>query len=102
MPVADAKGLMNADAVQTSRDKLYTGLEQHCFQMHPDEKTRFAKILLRLPSLRSISLKCPETIFFSQLERTPPVSFEEYVTRVLQENQSACQMFSPLSDEFLM
>lgn len=80
---SDAKGLMNADRTEACREKLYTGLEEHCHQMHPQDVSRFAKILLRLPSLRSISLKCPDLLFFSQL--FPQLPVDGFLSRLLQQ-----------------
>ncbi|XP_055352848.1 retinoic acid receptor RXR-alpha-B-like isoform X2 [Paramacrobiotus metropolitanus] len=79
----DAKGLVNTERVEACREKLYSGLEEHCHQMHPADFSRFAKILLRLPSLRSISLKCPDYLFFSQL--FPSLPIEGFLTRLLQQ-----------------
>ncbi|GAV00597.1 Ultraspiracle RXR [Ramazzottius varieornatus] len=78
----DAKGLSNADRIEACREKLYSGLEEHCHQMHQGDVSRFAKLLLRLPSLRSISLKCTGMLFFSQLFPTLPP--DGFISRLLQ------------------
>ncbi|OQV18795.1 putative Retinoic acid receptor RXR-alpha [Hypsibius exemplaris] len=77
----DAKGLSNADRVEACREKLYSGLEEHCHQMHPQDVSRFAKLLLRLPSLRSISLKCTTVLFFAQL--FPNLQVDGFLQRLL-------------------
>ena len=40
---------------------------------YPDEPGRFAKLLLRLPALRSIGLKCLEHLFFFKLIGDQPI-----------------------------
>lgn len=40
---------------------------------YPDEPGRFAKLLLRLPALRSIGLKCLEHLFFFKLIGDTPI-----------------------------
>ena len=64
---ADAKGLGSVQSVESLREKVYASLEEYCKQQFPDEPGRFAKLLLRLPALRSIGLKCNEHLFFSKL-----------------------------------
>lgn len=81
--ILDAKGLISSDLTEACREKLFTGLEEHCQQTHPQDVSRFAKILLRLPSLRSISLKCPDLLFFSQL--FPQLPVDGFLSRLLQE-----------------
>lgn len=61
---SDAKGLMSVQAVESLREKVYASLEEYCKYQFPDEPGRFAKLLLRLPALRSIGLKCIEHLFF--------------------------------------
>ncbi|XP_055354116.1 LOW QUALITY PROTEIN: retinoic acid receptor RXR-alpha-B-like [Paramacrobiotus metropolitanus] len=78
----DAKGLSNADRIEACRELLYSALEEHCQQHHPTDLSRFAKLLLRLPSLRSIGLKCLEPLFFSQLFPTLP--FDTFLYKLIQ------------------
>ena len=40
--------------VETLREKVYATLEEHCRTRHEKDTSRFAKLLLRLPALRSI------------------------------------------------
>ena len=46
---------------------MYATLEEHCRIRHEKDPSRFAKLLLRLPALRSIGLKCAEHHFFFKL-----------------------------------
>ena len=64
---ADAKGLVSVDSVERLREKVYAALDEYCRRGHPEEPGRFAKLLLRLPALRSIGLKCIEHLFFYKL-----------------------------------
>jgi len=63
----DAKGLSMSQSVESLREKVYATLDEHCKQHYPDEPGRFAKLLLRLPALRSIGLKCTDHLFTSKL-----------------------------------
>ena len=64
---ADAKGISMSQSVESLREKVYATLDEHCKQHYPDEPGRFAKLLLRLPALRSIGLKCTDHLFTSKL-----------------------------------
>jgi len=69
----DAKGLKSMQQVENLREKLYAVLEEYCKQNYPDQPGRFAKLLLRLPALRSIGLKCLEHLFFFKLIGDTPI-----------------------------
>ena len=48
---------------------------QKAKQKYPEQPGRFAKLLLRLPALRSIGLKCLETMFlFKTVGDAPQVN----------------------------
>jgi len=63
----DAKSLVSVDMVERLREKVYAALDEYCRRQHPKEPGRFAKLLLRLPALRSIGLKSIEHLFFYKL-----------------------------------
>ncbi|XP_036270564.1 retinoic acid receptor RXR-beta isoform X1 [Pipistrellus kuhlii] len=69
----DAKGLSNPSEVEILREKVYASLETYCKQKYPEQQGRFAKLLLRLPALRSIGLKCLEHLFFFKLIGDTPI-----------------------------
>ncbi|XP_078479960.1 retinoic acid receptor RXR-alpha-B-like isoform X2 [Lampetra planeri] len=69
----DAKGLSSPGEVEALREKVYASLEAYCKQKYPDQPGRFAKLLLRLPALRSIGLKCLEHLFFFKLIGDTPI-----------------------------
>ncbi|MBN3300900.1 RXRBA protein, partial [Amia calva] len=69
----DAKGLSSPSEVELLREKVYASLEAYCKQRYPDQQGRFAKLLLRLPALRSIGLKCLEHLFFFKLIGDTPI-----------------------------
>lgn len=56
----NVSGLRNVPIVETLRDKVMVCLEDYCKQQHPEQNQRFAKLLLRMPVLRSLSLHCAE------------------------------------------
>lgn len=70
---ADAKGLSATQEVESLREKVYASLEEYCKTHYPEEPGRFAKLLLRLPALRSIGLKCMEHLFFFKLIGDTPI-----------------------------
>lgn len=69
----DAKGLVSTQEVESLREKVYATLEEYCKCQYPEETGRFAKLLLRLPALRSIGLKCLEHLFFFKLIGNTPI-----------------------------
>ncbi|TKS84226.1 Retinoic acid receptor RXR-alpha-A [Collichthys lucidus] len=69
----DSKGLSNPSEVEALREKVYASLEAYCKQKYPEQPGRFAKLLLRLPALRSIGLKCLEHLFFFKLIGDTPI-----------------------------
>lgn len=71
--ISDAKGLTSVQEVEQLREKVYASLEEYCKTRYIDEPGRFAKLLLRLPALRSIGLKCLEHLFFFKLIGDTPI-----------------------------
>lgn len=58
----DVPGLKSVAQVESYREKVYACLEEYCRQTRPNQSGRFAKILLRFPSLRSVGIKCLDSI----------------------------------------
>lgn len=67
--------------MEVLREKVYGVLEEYCRATHPEEPGRFAKLLLRLPALRSIGLKCLEHLFFFRM--IGDVTIDTFLTEVL-------------------
>lgn len=78
----EAKGLSQTYQVEALREKVYVALEEHCKLTYPDDLGRFAKLLLRLPALRSIGLKCLEHLFFFKLIGDTPI--DTFLTEMLE------------------
>jgi len=57
----DVNGLQSATMVDAHREKVYGCLEEYCKQQNPNEQQRFAKLLLRMPVLRSLSIRLMES-----------------------------------------
>jgi hypothetical protein len=55
------------------REKIYAALEEYTRVSCPEDPGRFAKLLLRLPSIRSIGLKCLEHLFFFKMIGDMPI-----------------------------
>lgn len=64
------------------REKIYAALEEYTRVSWPAEPGRFAKLLLRLPSIRSIGLKCLEHLFFFKLIGDVPI--DEFLVDMLE------------------
>nr|CAH69897.1 retinoid X receptor [Blattella germanica] len=82
----DVRGLKSSQEVELLREKVYAALEEYTRTTYPDEPGRFAKLLLRLPSLRSISLKCLEYLFFFRLIGNVPI--DEFLMEMLESPSS--------------
>jgi nuclear receptor subfamily 2 group B protein 4 len=67
------KGLRSVQKVELLREQVFISLEDYCRKVYSHEPGRFAKLLLRLPSLRSIGLKCLEHLFFYKLIGDAPM-----------------------------
>lgn len=77
----EIRGLTNKKDVEALREKAYACLENHCKENHYNDDERFAQLLLRLPALRSISLKCLDHLFFFRLIADKPL--ENFLTECL-------------------
>lgn len=62
----EAKGLKNVDRVDQLREVVYSTLDKYCRAKYSDQSSRFAKLLLRLPALRSVGLKCVDYLFINR------------------------------------
>ncbi|XP_034243774.1 retinoic acid receptor RXR-alpha-B isoform X2 [Thrips palmi] len=69
----EVKGLRSKQEVDLLREKVYATLEEYTRVTHPNDPARFSKLLLRLPPLRSIGLKCLEHLFFFRLIGDVPI-----------------------------
>ncbi|XP_076352018.1 retinoic acid receptor RXR-alpha-B-like isoform X3 [Tachypleus tridentatus] len=78
----EAKKLKSVQHVESLREKVYASLEEYCKQVYPDQQGRFAKLLLRLPALRSIGLTCLEHLFFYRL--ISDTSIDNYILSKLE------------------
>lgn len=80
----EIRGLKASQEVDLLREKVYTALDEYTRISRPDEPGRFAKLLLRLPALRSIGLKCMDHLFFFGLQGDGPI--DEYLTDMLESH----------------
>nr|AAX37291.1 nuclear receptor usp/RXR [Xenos peckii] len=64
---SEIKGLKSAQEVESLREKVFCVPDEHTRINYPNEQGRFAKLLLRLPPVRSIALKCTDYLFFCRL-----------------------------------
>ena len=80
------------------RDRIYSILEFYCRQRYPEQPSRFAKLLVRLPALRSIGLKCKGQLFFLPLlkETDRKDSFGKGQVLVIIHVVDICTSFSSL------
>ncbi|XP_025160607.1 retinoic acid receptor RXR isoform X4 [Harpegnathos saltator] len=81
----DVRGLKSVQEVNLLREKIYAALEEYTRMSRPNDPGRFAKLLLRLPSIRSIGLKCLEHLFFFKVIGDSPI--DDFLMEML-ESQS--------------
>ncbi|KAK3855573.1 hypothetical protein Pcinc_038031, partial [Petrolisthes cinctipes] len=55
------------------QEKSQCALEEYCRTQYPNQPTRFGKLLLRLPSLRTVSSTVIEQLFFVRLVGKTPI-----------------------------
>ena len=71
--VSDATGLSNTAYIENVQEKSQCALEDYVRTQYPDQPTRFGKLLLRLPSLRTVSAHVIEQLFFVRLVGKTPI-----------------------------
>nr|XP_033323362.1 retinoic acid receptor RXR isoform X3 [Megalopta genalis] len=76
----EVRGLKSIQEVSKLREKIYATLEGYCRMAWPEDPGRFAKLLLRLPAIRSIGLKCLEHLFFFKIH----VPIDEFLVEMLE------------------
>merc|ERR1719341_350682 len=69
----DAIGLTDSTLVEQLQEKSQCALEEYCRTQHPNQPARFGKLLLRLPSLRTVSSRVIEQLFFVRLVGKTPI-----------------------------
>nr|ADO64596.1 ultraspiracle [Spodoptera littoralis] len=80
----DVKGLNNRLEVEILREKMFSCLDEYVRRSRGGEEGRFAALLLRLPALRSISLKSFEHLFFFHL--VADTSIASYIREALRSH----------------
>jgi len=91
----DVKELTDANLIESLREKVYASLEIYCRSKYPEQAGRFAKLLLRLPALRSIALKCLEHLFVFKLIGNEPIN--EYLIDKLINEKKHTNNYKPKS-----
>ncbi|XP_022213396.2 steroid receptor seven-up, isoforms B/C isoform X1 [Drosophila obscura] len=69
----DACGLSDVTHIESLQEKSQCALEEYCRTQYPNQPTRFGKLLLRLPSLRTVSSQVIEQLFFVRLVGKTPI-----------------------------
>ncbi|XP_054714106.1 COUP transcription factor 2-like [Uloborus diversus] len=69
----DACGLSDVVHIEGLQEKSQCALEEYCRTQYPNQPTRFGKLLLRLPSLRTVSSQVIEQLFFVRLVGKTPI-----------------------------
>ncbi|XP_045103282.1 nuclear receptor subfamily 2 group F member 1-A-like isoform X1 [Portunus trituberculatus] len=70
---SDACGLSDLSHIEGLQEKSQCALEEYCRTQYPNQPTRFGKLLLRLPSLRTVSSTVIEQLFFVRLVGKTPI-----------------------------
>lgn len=71
--LADACGLSDAAHIEALQEKSQCALEEYVRSQYPNQPNRFGKLLLRLPSLRTVSSHVIEQLFFVRLVGKTPI-----------------------------
>ncbi|MED6283849.1 COUP transcription factor 2 [Characodon lateralis] len=69
----DACGLSDLAHVESLQEKSQCALEEYVRSQYPNQPNRFGKLLLRLPSLRTVSSSVIEQLFFVRLVGKTPI-----------------------------
>ncbi|KAF2353356.1 Nuclear hormone receptor ligand-binding domain [Trinorchestia longiramus] len=69
----DACGLSDLTQIENLQEKSQCVLEEYCRNQYPNQPARFGKLLLRLPSLRTVSSQVIEQLFFYRLVGKTPI-----------------------------
>merc|ERR1719211_459842 len=69
----DACGLSESQTIEQLQEKSQCALEEYCRTQYPNQPMRFGKLLLRLPSLRTVSSTVIEQLFFVRLVGKTPI-----------------------------
>lgn len=69
----DACGLSDIAHVEGLQEKSQCALEEYVRSQYPNQPNRFGKLLLRLPSLRTVSSSVIEQLFFVRLVGKTPI-----------------------------
>lgn len=70
---SDASGLTDPQYIDSLQEKTQCALEEYSKAQYPNQPTRFGKLLLRLPSLRTINSSMIEQLFFVRLVGKTPI-----------------------------
>jgi len=70
----DAIGLINKKNVTQIQTKFLDTLRRYVTSQYPEDKGRFGKLLLRLPTLRTLSAKAAERFLTLTLEGVLPIN----------------------------
>ncbi|KAH9505099.1 hypothetical protein Btru_059524 [Bulinus truncatus] len=68
-----ACGLSDMNHIESIQEKSQCALEEYVRSQYPNQPTRFGKLLLRLPSLRTVSAQVIEQLFFVRLVGKTPI-----------------------------
>ncbi|XP_040572678.1 nuclear receptor subfamily 2 group F member 1-B isoform X2 [Lepeophtheirus salmonis] len=69
----DPPGLTDITLIEQLQEKSQCALDDYCKIHHPTKPSRFGKLLLRLPSLRTVSSAVIEQLFFIRLVGKTPI-----------------------------
>lgn len=93
-PPADACGLSDVAHVEGLQEKSQCALEEYVRSQYPNQPNRFGKLLLRLPSLRTVSSSVIEQLFFVRLVGKTPI--ETLIRDMLLSGSSFSWPYMPL------
>lgn len=69
----DACGLTDVSYIDSVQEKSQCALEEYIRSQYPSQPSRFGRLLLRLPSLRTVPPQVIEQLFFVRLVGKTPI-----------------------------
>lgn len=96
---SDACGLSDVAHIESLQEKSQCALEEYCRTQYPNQPTRFGKLLLRLPSLRTVSSQVIEQLFFVRLVGKTPI--ETLIRDMLLSGSSFNWPYMPLQWQYM-
>ncbi|XP_014678004.1 PREDICTED: retinoic acid receptor alpha-like [Priapulus caudatus] len=86
----DRTGLTDSERVETLQEPILDGLKHYCRRRRPAEQHTFAKLLMKLTDLRSISVKGAEKVLHLKRDKSSEATFHPLMLEILDRDENVC------------